>query len=72
MRALESASFWRENMIAVVMAVKQVIYFLKFYRYAIGSGLTPVNKNKLADSSTEKKHNEVFPGVYFFEIIRKT
>ena len=62
--AREIASFWRENVIAVVILLrvlarmsywrKQVIKCKKFYRYRIGRGLKPFNKNKSANFSGEK------------------
>ena len=59
-------------MIAVVVLSSKLFTFRSFIDMRSGAGLPPSIKITLLTLLVKKKHNEVSPGVYFFEIIRKT
>ena len=59
-------------MIAVVVLSSKLFTFRNFIDMRPGAGLTLSIKITLLTLLVTKKHNEVFPGVYFFENIHKT
>ena len=82
MLAREPASFWRENVIAVVI-VLQVLARMSYggnklsnvRSFSIlqsGEGSTSFNNDNSANFSGEKKYNEEFLGVYYLTIREKT
>ena len=82
MPAREPASFWRENVVAVVILKgvlarmskwrKQVIKCYKFSILQSGEVLTSFNNDNIANFSGEKWYKEEFRGVYFLKIREKT
>ena len=67
MRAREPASFWRENVIAVVILLRKfrsggnrLSNVGRFMILRSGKGLSFFNKNNCANVSGEKKYSEVF------------
>ena len=73
----ELASFWRENVIVVVILIRVFARLWVWLRRQVikkvrglvilrpGEGLTSFNKDNSANFSGEKKCNEGFRGVYF-------
>ena len=79
-RERESASFWRENVVAVVILPrvlarmsqwrKQVIKCQKVHHFAIWIGLNPpsIKITVLLTFLVNQQYNEAFHGVYFLRI----
>ena len=84
MHAREPASFWRENVVAVVTLLrvlarmskwrKQVIYpdqMLVVLSFCDWERVTSFTKGNSANFSSQKWYNEAFQGVYILRIRKK-